>query len=359
MSGNTFGRIFRLTTFGESHGAALGGVVDGCPAGLPLDEHTIQQELDKRKPGQGIASTTRKESDRVTLLSGVFEGLTTGTPIGFTIPNQDSRSKDYEHFRDIYRPGHADFSYQAKFGHRDHRGGGRSSGRETACRVVGGAIADVLLRRHGIGVQAYTLELGGIRAQALDLDNAETRPFFAPDPEIVAAWEERVTTVKKTGDSLGGIVAVHAMGLPPGLGEPVFDKLDARLAYAIMSIGAVKAVEIGSGMKAATMLGSEHNDPLPHPDEGALQATNAGGILGGISTGQPLLVQAAVKPIPTIAMPQKTLDAAGNTVVLAPGGRHDISAIPRIVPVIKAMVRLTLADMLLLQQRQKSAPPRD
>ena len=354
MSGNTFGRLFRLTTFGESHGKSLGGIVDGCPAGLPLDEAMIQEELDKRKPGQGIASTTRKESDRITLLSGVYEGLTTGTPIGFTIPNQDSRSTDYEHLRDVYRQGHGDFTYQAKFGHRDHRGGGRSSGRETACRVAGGAIAMSLLNQHGIIVSAYTLELGGIRAEVLDVEGAEEQPFFAPDPAVVEAWEERVREVKKTGDSLGGIVVVEAMGVPAGLGEPVFDKLDARLAYAAMSVGAVKAVEIGSGVEAARMLGSQHNDPLPGPKAILHQATNAGGILAGISTGQTVTLRASVKPIPTLGRPQQTIDSQGNTVTLEPKGRHDISAIPRIVPVLKAMMRLTLADMLLLQARQDS-----
>lgn len=353
MSGNTFGRNFRLTTFGESHGPALGGVVDGCPAGIPLDEDVIQEELDKRKPGQGPASTPRKESDRVRLLSGVYEGQTTGTSIGFEIANSDARSKDYEHLRHVFRPGHADYTYQAKYGHRDHRGGGRSSGRETASRVAGGAIAQALLQLHGVFVYAYTLELGGVRAEVLDVEGADDRPFFAPDPSIVENWEERVAEVKGQRDSLGGIVAVEAMGVPAGLGEPVFDKLDAMLAYAVMSIGAVKAVEIGSGVAAATMLGSEHNDPLPKPGAFRMANTNAGGILGGISTGQPIVLRAAVKPIPSISKPQMTIDDEGQTVSLEPKGRHDISAIPRIVPVIKAMVRLTLADLLLTQLHQQ------
>lgn len=355
MSGNTFGRIFRLTTFGESHGPGLGGIVDGCPAGLPLDEHIIQEELDRRKPGYGIASTTRKESDTVTILSGVFEGMTTGTPIGFTIPNTDSRSSDYEHLRHVFRPGHGDFTYQAKFGHRDFRGGGRSSGRETACRVVGGAIAQVLLRQHGIFCYAYTLELGGIRAEVLDVEGSSDTPFFTPDSAVVERWEKKIKKVKKDGDSLGGIVGVEALGLPAGLGEPVFDKLDARLAYALMSVGAVKAVEIGSGLQAAQMLGSQHNDSLPGPDNTPFRPTNAGGILGGISTGDCLKIRATVKPIPTLSKPQKTIDDKGKSVVLEPRGRHDISAIPRIVPVLKAMVQLTLADMLLLHLRQTGA----
>lgn len=354
MSGNTFGRLFRLTTFGESHGPGLGGVVDGCPAGLPLDEDMIQDELDKRKPGHGLASTTRKESDRVSIHSGVFEGLTTGTPIGFTIPNSDARSRDYEHMRHVFRPGHADLTYQAKYGHRDHRGGGRSSGRETACRVAGGAIAMALIRQHGIFCYAYTQELGGIEAEVLDVEGAENTPFFAPDPAVVEPWEQRILEVKKQGDSLGGVVVVEALGVPAGFGEPVFDKLDARLAAALMSVGAVKAVEVGSGVKAARMLGSEHNDPLPAPGAIRYRSTNAGGILGGISTGECITLRATVKPIPTISQPQKTIDDQGRPVTLEAKGRHDISAIPRIVPVLKAMVRLTLADMLLMQLRQQA-----
>ncbi len=359
MSGNTFGRLFRLTTYGESHGHGLGGVVDGCPAGLPVDEDMIQEELDKRKPGQGLASTTRKESDTITLHSGVFEGLTTGTPIGFTIPNSDQRAADYEHLRHVYRPGHADFTYQAKFGHRDHRGGGRSSGRETACRVAGGAVAMALLRQHGIFCYAYTLELGGIRAELLDVEGSEDHPYFAPDPAVVEHWEERIKEVKKAGDSIGGIVGIEALGVPAGLGEPVFDKLDARLAAALMSVGAVKAVEVGSGVEAARMLGSEHNDPLPGPGDIRYRATNAGGILGGLSSSECIKLRATVKPIPTIAMPQKTFNDQGEQVVLEGKGRHDISAIPRIVPVLKAMVRLTLADMLLLHLRQAASMTSD
>jgi chorismate synthase len=353
MSGNSFGQVFRLTTFGESHGPALGGVVDGCPSDVPLDEDVIQNELDRRKPGSGPASTTRKEDDRIQLLSGVFEGRTTGTAIGFTIANQDQRSKDYEKMRHVFRPGHADFTYQAKYGRRDHRGGGRASGRETACRVAGGAIAQAWLSLLGIEVAACTVELGGIRAPSLDMANALSRPFFAACDDVAPRWEERVLQVKKAGDSLGGLVRVEARGVPAGLGEPVFDKLDARLAYALMGVGAVKAVEIGSGVRAASMLGSEHNDPLPAPGSLEERDTNAGGILGGVSTGQTLIVHAAVKPIPTLGMKQRTIDSSGRPVDLAPGGRHDISAIPRIVPVLKAMVQLVLADFVLLQKRHE------
>ncbi|HMM38109.1 MAG TPA: chorismate synthase [Desulfovibrio sp.] len=348
MSGNTFGSVLRLTTFGESHGAALGGVLDGCPSGLELDEAVIQAELDRRKPGGGIASTARKEADRVRLLSGVFEGRTTGTPIGFAIENSDQRSKDYDALKDIFRPGHADFCYQAKYGLRDHRGGGRSSGRETASRVAGGAIAQEILRAEGVSVLAYTVELGGIEARVLDPEGAQARPFFSPDPEAPARFEERIREVKAQGDTLGGVVEVQVLGLPLGIGEPVFDKLDARLAYALMGVGAVKAVEIGSGAAAARLTGSRNNDPIT--PEGFL-SNNAGGILGGLSSGQPVVARAFVKPIPSIALEQRTVTAQGQATTIRVGGRHDICAIPRIVPVLKAMAALACADLLLLDRR--------
>ncbi len=347
MSGNTFGTLFRLTTYGESHGPALGAVVDGCPAGLPLDEPMIQQELDRRRPGQGGASTTRKEPDQVEILSGVFEGRTTGTPIGLLIRNTSQRSSDYDQLREVYRPGHADITYQAKYGLRDHRGGGRSSGRETAARVAGGAVAGELLRSRTIDVLAYTRELGGIEAEVSDPGRAQDRPFFAPDPTVVEYWQKRVDRVRKQGDTLGGIVEVVATGVPAGLGEPVFDKLDARLAQALMSVGAVKAVEVGSGLAAARSLGSDNNDPIL-PDDFA--TNNAGGILGGISNGDDIVVRATVKPIPSIAAAQRTVTSSGEATEIRVGGRHDICAIPRIVPVLKAMVMLTLADMLLIQR---------
>ncbi|BBD09814.1 chorismate synthase [Desulfovibrio ferrophilus] len=348
MSGSTFGSIFTLTTFGESHGPGLGGVVDGCPAGIALDEALIQRELDRRKPGQGVASTARKESDRVEILSGVFEGRSTGTPIGFLVRNEDQRSRDYSKIMDVYRPGHADLTYDAKYGVRDYRGGGRSSGRETVSRVAGGAVAGAFLASVGIEVTAYTLELGGIRAQVNDPWGAQDRPFFAPQDEIVAEWEQRVAAVKSEGDTLGGIVEVIARGVPAGLGEPVFDKLDARLASALMSVGAVKAVEIGSGLDAARSLGSVNNDPILAD---GFASNNAGGILGGLSSGQEIVVRAAVKPIPSIAKEQTTRTAQGGETAIRIGGRHDIAAIPRINPVLKAMAMLTLADMLLLQRR--------
>jgi len=348
MSGNTWGKVFRLTSFGESHGLGLGGVVDGCPSGISLTEEMIQEELDRRKPGQGVGSSPRKERDRVQLLSGVFEGETTGTPIGFYIPNEDQRPRDYGKIKDIFRPGHADFSFQAKYGIRDYRGGGRASGRETVSRVAGGAVAGAVLAPHGVRVLAYTLELGGIPAQVTDPEGAFDRPFFAPDPDIVSVWEERIKEVRAKGDSLGGIVEVRALGVPVGLGEPVFDKLDARLAYAFMGVGAVKAVEIGSGLKSARLTGSQNNDSIL-PD--GFASNNAGGTLGGVSSGQDLVIRAAIKPIPSIALDQRTVNIANEPVTISMGGRHDISAIPRINPVLKAMTLLTLADFWLLQRR--------
>ncbi|MEW5774820.1 MAG: chorismate synthase [Thermodesulfobacteriota bacterium] len=348
MSGNTFGALFRLTTYGESHGPGLGGVVDGCPPGIPLAEADIQQELDRRKPGGGLASTSRQEPDAVRLLSGVFEGKTTGTPIAFHIENRDHRSADYSAIKDLFRPGHADLTFQAKYGVRDYRGGGRSSGRETVSRVAGGAIALALLARSGVSVLAYTLELGGVPADPTDPDGAQDRAFFSPDPDAPARWEARVREAKSAGDSLGGIVQIEARGVPAGLGEPVFDKLDARLAYALMGVGAVKAVEIGAGVAAARTTGSANNDPII---PGGFASNNAGGILGGISSGAPIIARAAVKPIPSIAIAQQTVTTDGRPAAISTPGRHDVCAIPRIVPVLKAMAALTLADFLLLQKR--------
>ncbi len=349
MTGSRFGDVFTLTTFGESHGVGLGGVVDGCPAGVPLDESVMQLELDNRKPGQGtMASTARKEADIVRIQSGVFEGKTTGTPIGFYIENTGQRSRDYSQLKDVFRPGHADFTYNAKYGFRDYRGGGRSSGRETVSRVAGGAIAQALLRLQGIAVYAYTVELGGIPATVVDFEGAQGRPYFSPDPAAPAKWDARVQQVKKEGDTLGGVVEIRATSVPAGLGEPVFGKFDARLAGALMSVGAVKAVEIGSGMQAARSLGNENNDPIT-PD--GFASNNAGGILGGISSGQDIVARAYVKPIPSIALEQKTVTTTGQSLSIHIGGRHDIAAIPRIVPVLKSMVALTVADLLLLDRR--------
>lgn len=349
MSGSSFGEIFRLATFGESHGPGLGGVIDGCPAGIPLDEAIIQQELDRRKPGQGgIASTARKEADRVQIQSGVFEGVTTGTPIGFYIENTDHRSNDYSKIQDVFRPGHADFTFNAKYGFRDYRGGGRSSGRETVSRVAAGAVAQEFLRAEGISIYAYTVELGGIPVSTLEYEDAQDRPYFSCDPEAPAKWDERVKNVKAQGDTLGGIVEVRATSVPAGLGEPVFDKMDARLAYALMSVGAVKGVEIGSGTQAARLLGSENNDPI---GPGGFATNNAGGVLGGISSGQDIVARAYIKPIPSISQPQSTVTTSGEATSITIGGRHDIAAIPRINPVLKAMMALTIADLLLIDRR--------
>ncbi len=352
MSGNTFGRIFTLTTFGESHGPALGGIVDGCPGGIALDQTQIQHELDARKPGNdgqgGVASTSRKEADQVQILSGVFEGKTTGAPIAFLIQNTSQKSQDYEKLRHLFRPGHADYTWQQKFGHRDHTGGGRMSARETAARVAGGAIALALLAEQGISLRAFTLEFAGICAKIEDSEGAKARPFFCPNNHTYLSWQQKAIETKENGDSLGGIVQIEAYNLPPGLGEPVFDGLDARLAYALFSVGAVKGVEVGAGFAAASLPGSINNDIMTA--QGFL-SNNAGGILGGMSSGQPLCLKVAVKPIPSIGKAQQLLDNKGNTHSMSIGGRHDISPIPRIVPVLKAMTALCLADFVLLQRR--------
>lgn len=287
------------------------------------------------------------------LLSGLWQGVTTGTPIGFYVANTGQESKDYEHLRGVYRPGHADYTYEAKYGVRDYRGGGRASARETVCRVVGGAVAQKLLAENGISVAAYTRNLGGIEAELISPWQAQQREYFAPDPSVLQPWEKKVQEVRKAGDSIGGIVEVQALGVPAGLGEPVFDKLDARLAYALMGVGAVKSVEVGLGKEAAEILGSQNNDPI---FKSCFARNNAGGILGGISSGQPLLVRAGVKPIPSITIPQSTVNCHGQEISLQIKGRHDVSAIPRIVPVLKAMVSLVLVDMWLLQQNAKIQP---
>ena len=354
MSGNTFGTLFRLSTFGESHGAALGGTIEGCPSGIALTEEDIQRELDLRKPGQGgLAATARKEADAIRILSGVFEGKTTGTPIGFIIENTDQRSRDYGDIMEKWRPGHADFGFDQKYGFRDYRGGGRSSGRETVSRVVGGAVALQLLATQGVSVNAYTVELGGIKASGLDVAKAQNRPYFAADDAAVAAWDERVKAVKGDGDTLGGIVQIEANGLPAGLGEPVFDKLDALLAHALMSVGSVKGVEIGQGFEAARMLGSENNDAM---DAEGFISNNCGGVLGGISNGMPVIARAAIKPIPSIAKKQQTVTRKGEPCSMQIKGRHDICAIPRVVPVLKSMVALVLVDVLLQQSKQYFSP---
>jgi len=349
MAGNSFGTLFRVTTWGESHGPALGAVIDGCPPGIELNEELIQAEMERRRPGTGGATSPRKEPDQVRIMSGVFQPeaerctLTTGTPISLVIMNRDAHSDSYTHLKDVFRPGHGDMSYQAKYGIRDHRGGGRASARETAARVAAGAVAAQFLRRFGLRVQAYTVALGGIWAEKRDLGSIGENRLFCPDPEAAEKMEERIRAVRAQGDTLGGVVEIRAV-CPPGLGEPVFDKLDGELARALMSIGAVKGVEIGAGFRAAEMLGSENNDPI---SPAGFLGNNSGGILAGISNGEHLIVRVAVKPIPSIHKEQRTVNLANEPVTIKVGGRHDISAIPRIVPVCEAMTRLTLADHLL------------
>ncbi len=343
MSGNSFGKAFVVTTWGESHGRGLGVVIDGCPPRLPLTESDIQQELDRRRP-RAASSTPRREPDKVEILSGIFEARTTGTPISLLIYNKDVDSKAYEPFKDTFRPGHGDITYLEKYGIRDYRGGGRASGRETVARVAAGAVAKTALDEEGIKVKAYTLELAGIRAQRVDLNAVDENVFFTPDPNAVNPMTERIKEIKASGNSAGGIVEVVAQGCPSGLGEPVFDKLDADLAKALMSIGAVKAVEIGVGLDAARLMGSECNDEIM--PEGFV-TNRAGGILAGISNGEDIVVRAAVKPIPSIEIPQQTIDIHKSATTISVKGRHDVSAIPRIVPVCEAMVRLVILDHLL------------
>ncbi len=349
MTGNGFGRIFRLTTFGESHGAGIGGVLEGCPPGLELDEALIQAELDARRPGQAgdISSTPRKEADQVKILSGVFEGKSTGQPIAFFIENTSQNSGDYGKLKDIYRPGHADYSWQQKFGVRDHRGGGRASARETAARVAGGGIALAFLKTQGIGVNAFCIEFGGLKAELVDPAGAGMRPFFSPSPEAAARWQARVEEVREAGETLGGVVQIEAHGIPAGLGDPVFDGLDARLGAAFLSVGAVKGVEFGAGFAAARLTGSENNDILT---AGGFMTNQAGGVLGGISNGNSLVCRVAVKPIPSLGKAQQMMDKNGNMHEFSIGGRHDLSPIPRIIPVLKAMCALALADFVLLQR---------
>ncbi len=349
MAGNTLGNLFKVTTFGESHGVAVGGVIDGCPPDLSLTENDMQRALDKRKPGQAATSTTRRESDTVHILSGVFEGRTTGTPIAFCVWNENQRSGDYDRLKDVFRPSHADYGFFQKFGLRDHRGGGRSSGRETIARVAASAVADILLARAGISVYAATVELGGIGAGSIEMEHAFERPYFSADPDVVTRWDELVLATRKENDTLGGVTRVEVRNAPAGLGEPVFGKLDGALAGALMGVGAVKGVEIGDGFAAARSKGSANNDELL--PGGRFASNHAGGIAGGLSTGQDIVVHCAVKPIPSIPRTQHSIDIHGQPVTLLVGGRHDLAAIPRCVPVHKAMVSLVMADMLLLQRR--------
>ena len=356
MAGSTFGTHFRVTTWGESHGPALGCVLDGCPAGLPLSEADIQPYLDRRKPGDSTVGTARKEDDAVELLSGIFEGRTTGTPISMMIRNTSQHSADYGNLADSFRPGHADYGFYKKYGFRDYRGGGRSSGRETAARVAAGAIAAKLLSEFGISLRAYTIALGNVQlpegaAAALSIKELGERSANAvsmPDAALAEAAVRAVAEAREQKDSLGGIVECRIEGVPAGLGEPVFDKLDAALGRALFSIGAVKAVEIGDGIAAAASRGSSNNDTM-HMREGrpSYDTNHAGGILGGISNGAPILTRAYFEPTPSIYRPQETVNEKGEDIVLTIAGRHDPVVVPRAVVVVEAMCALTLADLLL------------
>lgn len=350
MAGDTFGQLFTVTTFGESHGPALGCIVDGCPPGLALSEEDIQKDLDRRRPGQSRFVTQRREPDSVKILSGVFEGVTTGTAIGLLIENVDQRTRDYDKIKDRFRPGHADYTYHKKYGIRDYRGGGRSSARETAMRVAAGAIARKYLREQlGIEIRGYLAALGPIELEPVDLDTVDDNPFFCPDPSKVEELEAYMIQLRRDGDSIGARVNVIATGVPPGLGEPVFDKLDATIAHAMMSINAVKGVEIGDGFKAVTQRGSEHRDEIT-PD--GFTKNSAGGILGGISSGQDILVSLALKPTSSIQIPGRTIDIEGRATEIVTTGRHDPCVGLRATPIAEAMLALTLMDHYLRHKAQ-------
>ncbi len=352
MPGNSFGHTFRLTTWGESHGPGVGCTVDGCPSGLPVEAEDIQRELDRRRVGQSRVTSARKERDQVQILSGVFEGRTTGTPISMLVFNTDAKPGHYEAIKDRYRPGHADYTWDAKYGFRDWRGGGRSSARETIGRVAGGAIAKLLLTIAGVRIFAYTLALGDLRAQVIDEDEIERNIMRCPDADVAAQMVEQVEAARRARDSLGGIVEVRARGVPSGLGEPVFDKLQADIGKAMFSIPAIKGVEMGEGFGVAQMQGSQNNDPfIQHPDGRIGTSSNHhGGILGGISTGEEIIVRLAAKPPASIAQEQQTVDQQGTPTPIEIHGRHDPTVLPRLVPVAEAMLALVLADHLLRQR---------
>ena len=362
MAGNSFGHLFRITTFGESHGEAIGVIIDGCPAGLTIDLEYIQSELDKRKPGQSRITTQRKEADTVKILSGTFEGKTTGTPIAMIIPNEDQRSKDYGHNVDVFRPSHADYTYQTKYGIRDHRGGGRSSARETAARVAAGALAKLLLKTQGIEVLAHVSSVGKINAPAVDITNAQE--FLAIREENIVRCADPVTaeqmigfidSIRKQGDTVGGKVSCYIQNCPVGLGDPVFDKLHADLGKAMLSINAVHGFEFGSGFAGSEMLGSEHNDIFLKDARGNVTTrTNfSGGIQGGISNGMPIEFKVAFKPVATIMHNQQTIDSDGNAAEISGKGRHDPCVVPRAVPIVEAMAALVLADHWLRNRNSK------
>ena len=348
MAGNTFGNIFKVTTFGESHGPALGGVIDGCPPGITLDLKLIENEMQRRKPGQSSIVTQRKEEDTVTFYSGIFEGKTTGTPIGFLIHNKDQKSKDYSHIKKTYRPSHADYVYDKKYGHRDYRGGGRSSARETACRVVAGAIAKQIIKE--IKITAFVSSVGEIKVdkdyKSLNFSNIEKNPVRCADPDAAILMEKYIKEIRKEGDTVGGIVTCVIENCPIGIGEPVFDKLHAELGKAMLSINAVKGFEYGSGFNGTKLKGSEHNDSFE--SNGTTKTNNSGGIQGGISNGMDIYFSVAFKPVATIMKSQKTIDSDNNEVEMSGKGRHDPCVVPRAVPIVEAMSALVILDYILI-----------
>ncbi|MFC1616951.1 chorismate synthase [Candidatus Margulisiibacteriota bacterium] len=349
MSGNTFGQNFRITTFGESHGAALGVIIDGCPAQIEISERDIQKELDRRKPGQSKVTTPRKEADKVEILSGIFDGKTTGTPIALIIYNTNVKSKDYSNIKDVFRPGHADFGYWAKYGFRDYRGGGRSSGRETAARVAAGAIAKKILNQKNISIAAYTSSIAGIKAENIDLNEIENNIVRCPDKDKAGLMIDAIEKAAQNQDSLGGTVEAIVKGLKPGIGEPVFDKLNAVIAHALFSIGGVKGLEFGTGFQSAKMKGSEYNDPfyINENSEISTKTNNSGGILGGISTGNDIKLKLAIRPTPSISQQQKTVTQEKTETTIEVHGRHDPCICPRIIPVVEAMLALVILDLII------------
>ncbi|MAE35177.1 MULTISPECIES: chorismate synthase [Thalassolituus] len=351
MSGNSFGKLFTVTSFGESHGLALGAIVDGCPPGIPLTEEDLQADLDRRKPGTSRHTTQRREPDQVKILSGVFEGKTTGTPIGLIIENTDQRSKDYSNIAKTFRPAHADYAYTQKYGFRDYRGGGRSSARETAMRVAAGAIAKKVLAGKGIEVRGYLSQLGPIKAEAFDWNEVHNNPFFCPDASKVPEMEEYMDKLRKECNSIGARISVVATGVKPGLGEPIFDRLDADLAHALMSINAVKGVEIGDGFDVVEQKGTEHRDEMS--PEGFL-SNHAGGVLGGISTGQDIIAHIALKPTSSMALPGRSVDTDGNPIEVITKGRHDPCVGIRATPIAEAMMAIVLLDHLMRDRGQNA-----
>jgi len=355
MAGNSCGTLFKLTTFGESHGIAIGGIIDGCPSGLLIDFEFIQKQLNKRRPGQSELVSPRNEKDKVIFLSGLFEGKTTGTPIAFKVNNEDQVSKDYDHLKDIYRPSHADYTYEAKYGHRDHRGSGRASARETLSRVVAGAIAQLWLTQHKISFTAYVSQIGTVKIEegqhTIDFNEIENNEVRCANKEVAAEMKKLIEATNLEGDTLGGIISCHINGIPVGLGEPVFDKLHADLGKAMLGINAVKGFEYGSGFNAVEMKGSEHNDQMQYDGNNILFKTNhAGGIQGGISNGQPIYFNVAFKPVSSIQKVQNSVNKQNNNISIEVKGRHDVCVVPRAVPIVEAMAALVIIDFMLRQK---------